>query len=406
MKRIAVLLAGALLLAACAPTSQPAAKPAEPAKPAPTQASAAQPVSQPAATAPPAKPTESALSSKPPALAKKELKKIVFADAKAIVAPQEEVPIVAVAQKLGYLAEEGLEVEMQSANGSAAALQLLASGSAQIAAADGSSVAAANQAGQPIKAYFVLVRNWPWSVAVMENSDVKSLADLKGKNMGVISLQSGGVPYAKAMIKSGGLEPETDVPLVAVGQGAQAAAALQSGQVAAVTLYGAAYAALENAGMRLRYFSDENLEKDLFSLALAANDDYIKNNRDVVVGFGRAAAKGLVFTQTNPEAAMKIGYEVFPNLQPKEGDKEKALKDDVNVLNKWMDSAIFRPNDPNKGKWGMKSSESWQAMQEYFVGAGVLKEKSPTEKVWDPSLLDDVNQFDMQKIVDQAKQYK
>lgn len=398
MKRIAVILSAALLLAACAPASQPASKPAEPAKAAPTQASAAQPVA--ATQAPAAKPTEA----KP--AAKAATKKIVFADAKAIVAPQEEIPLVAVAQKLGYLAEEGLEVEMQSANGSSAALQLLASNSAQIAAADGASVAAANQAGQPAKAFFVLVRNWPWSVAVLDNSDVRSLKDLKGKSMGVISLQSGGVPYAKAMIKLGGLEPETDVPLVAVGQGAQAAAALQSGQVGAVALYGAAYAALENAGMKLRYFNDENLEKDLFSLSLAANDEYVKANRDVVVGFGRAAAKGLLFTQTNPEAAMKIGYEVFPNLQPKEGDKDKAFKDDVNVLNKWMESAVFKQSDPLKGTWGAKSPENWLNMQDYFVGAGLLKEKSSPEKVWDGSLLQDVNKFDTQKIVDQAKQYK
>lgn len=377
MKRIAALLAAAIALSACAPANQPAS-------------SGSGQATKPAATgAPP-----------------RALKKIVFADAKNIIAPQEEIPIVAVARKLGYFAEEGLEVEMQSANGSAAALQLLASNSAQIAAADGATVAAASQAGQPVKAFFVLVRNWPWSIAALENSDVKALQDLKGRNLGVISLQSGGVPYARAMVQSAGLQPEKDVPLVAVGQGAQAAAALQSGQVGAVGLYGAAYAALENAGLKLRYFNNPDLEKDLFSLALAANEDYAKANRDVIVGFGRAAAKGLLFTQTNPEAAMRIGYEVFPNLQPKEGDKEKAFKNDVNVLNKWMDSAIFRDTDPLKGQWGAKSPESWQKMQDYFVGAGILKEKSPTEKIWDPSMLADINQFDAQKIVEQAKSYK
>ena len=72
-------------------------------------------------------------------------------------------------------------------------------------------------------------------------------AHLKGSNIGVASMSSGRIPYARAWIRELGLQEDTDVKLVAVGVGPQAAAALKADRVRALVIYDAVYAAIEAA---------------------------------------------------------------------------------------------------------------------------------------------------------------
>ncbi len=374
-----VLLAMVLAVAACAaPPASPTAQP-----PQPTAQATAEPTK-----APTPQPT-----------------KIVFVDAHAQLTQQEEIPMYAVPKKLGYFAEEGLDVEYQGADGSVPALQALASGKAQVAVGDAQSIVQVVNSGVPIKGWFVVVRNYPWSIAVLDTSPIKELKDLKGKTVGVISLGSAGYPYARTVVRSAGLNPDADVQFVAVGVGAQAASALTSGKVDALALYGAAYATLENQGLKLRYLPQPDVVKSLFSITAASQESYIKEHSDVLVRFGRAVAKGLLFSHINPEAAVKISWEVFPSLKPT-SDLEANLPKQVKVLRAWMDSAIYTSGDSATWKWGDSSPQAWEALQDYFLQTGAIKEKGPGDKYWYGALIADINKFDANKVIERAKSYK
>jgi NitT/TauT family transport system substrate-binding protein len=326
-------------------------------------------------------------------------------DAHAQLTQQEEIPMYAVPKKLGYFQEEGLDVEYQGADGSVPALQALASGKAQIAVGDAQSIIQVANGGVPIKGWFVIVRNYPWAIGVLDTSPIKELKDLKGKTIGVISLGSAGYPYARTVVKSAGLNPDSDVQFVAVGVGAQAASALTSGKVDALALYGAAYATLENQGLKLRYLPQPDVVKSLFSITLASQESYIKEHSDVLVRFGRAVAKGLLFSHINPEAAIKISWDVFPTLKPA-SDLEGNLPKQVRVLRAWMDSAIYTSGDPATWKWGDSSPQAWDALQDYFLQTGALKEKGPSDRYWYGALIPEINKFDANKVIEQAKSYK
>ncbi|GAA1165978.1 hypothetical protein GCM10009654_23610 [Streptomyces hebeiensis] len=121
------------------------------------------------------------------------------------MAPKEEVATYAVGKAEGYLAEEKLNVDVINTDGSVAAVQAVASNSADIAPADAGAILAAREKGVPVRAIGGLVRNWPWRVAVQPGSEVRSPADLKGKKIGVISLASGSAIYARAYASDAGL---------------------------------------------------------------------------------------------------------------------------------------------------------------------------------------------------------
>lgn len=330
---------------------------------------------------------------------------LTFVLASAVLAPKEEVAFYAVAQELGYFAEENLEVTTVNSEGSVAAVQAIASGSADLTAADAGAIIGGAQSNVGVKAIGGLVQNWPWAIATLKDSSITSPEDLKGTNIGVISLASGSAPFARAFVNAFGLDAEADVNLLPVGVGAQAQAALESGQVDSLALYTQAYAALENAGVELNYFENPSEFDGLRSITFAASTEAVEADPDVYERFLRAAYKGMLFTAVNPEAAMRIGYKVFPQLLDGSSVEER-LADDLNSLNAWVATATPREGNPEDfTDWGAIPDSDWEATQEYMILAGQLEAKQEIGAIWTDSLLSGANNFDSAAVVQQARDF-
>lgn len=327
---------------------------------------------------------------------------LTFVIASAVIGPKEEVAMYAVAQDLGYFADEKLNVKTINTDGSIAAVQAVGTGGGDVTAADTGSILAAVQKNVPVKAVGGLVQNWPWQIATMPGSTVKSAADLKGKKLGVISLASGSAPYARAFVKSGGLNPESDVQLLPVGVGAQAAAALTGGQVDALALYTQAYDVIENSGTELTYLQNPEIFSGIRSLSFAVNADALAENKDVYERFLRAAYKAMLFSAQNPEAAMKIGYKVYPQILAG-ADEDTRLTSDVSSLKAWLATSTPTTGDPSSFKdWGAIPDGDWSKTQAYTEEAGQITSEIPLDKVWDGSLLQSANDFDSAAVLKQA----
>lgn len=323
--------------------------------------------------------------------------------ASAVIGPKEEVAVYAVAQELGYFTDENLTVDVVNADGSVAAIQAIASGSGDVTAADAGAILAGAQSNVGVSAIGGLVQNWPWQIATLPGSDIKSPEDLKGANIGVISLASGSAPFARAFVNSGGLDAATDVNLLPVGVGAQAQSALESGQVDVLALYSQAYAVLENEGMKLNYLENTDAFDGLRSITFAASAAAVDAESDVYARFLRAAYKAMLFTAVNPEAAMQIGYKVFPQMLDGSSIDERLDKD-VNSLNAWMSTATPKDGEPEDfTDWGAISDSDWDATQDYMILAGQLTAKQDVDTVWISSLLEDANAFDSAAVIEQAK---
>ncbi|SCL20889.1 NitT/TauT family transport system substrate-binding protein [Micromonospora pallida] len=330
---------------------------------------------------------------------------LTFAIASAVIGPKEEVAMFAVAKELGYFAEEKLTVETINTDGSVAALQAVATGSADVTAADSGSILGAVEKNVPVKAIGGLVQNWPWVMAVKPDSTISGGADLRGKKIGVISLASGSAPYARAYVAAAGLDPAKDVELLPVGVGAQAAAALNDGQVDVLALYTQAYAVIENAGTTLKYLDNPDTFDGIRSLSFAVGARSLDDNKDVYTRFLRAAYKAMLFSANNPEAAMRIGYQVFPQILAGKQAAEQ-LPNDVRSLEAWLKTATPASGDPKDfADWGAIDDQEWAKTQAYTREAGQITGEVALADLWEPGLLAGANQFDKAAVLDKAANY-
>ena len=149
----------------------------------------------------------------------KPLKKVVFAvttkDISVGHSAHSSLP-----RALGYWKEEGLDVTVTSVEGSAAGMQQLAAGNLQIVSIGPEEIVLGREKGVKIKGFYVQARETIYRIVVPADSPLQKVADLKGKTIGVPSLASGSVPFAKALVASVGIDPEKDVKVLAVGVGA------------------------------------------------------------------------------------------------------------------------------------------------------------------------------------------
>jgi len=323
--------------------------------------------------------------------------------AAAAVGPKEEVATYAVAEQYGFLDEENIEVEITLADGSTAAFQALASGSGDVTAGSALSIAPAVLQGVPVKAFAGLVQNFPYQIAVPLDSDIETAADLDGARIGIISLASASSPYARSVVELAGLDPDADVEYVPVGLGPTAAVALENGEVDALALYGGAYAALEANGLEVRYLDNDPFFQQLFSITWTAPSDELADNPDLYARFARAMFKGLLFSAANPEAAMRAGYEVFPELLPASGNPDDSIEADTATLEAWIASAVPTEGEPaDWGDWGDISEDRWNALLDFMIDGGTLAERVPVEDMWDGSLIPAINDFDRAEVLDLA----
>lgn len=378
-RRVAAVLMGtALLLAACGGTEESAPEPA----PAPA----------------PAEDSEDAAPAEPEV----EPAELTLVIASAVSLPKEEVAIYAVPEAMGWFEEENLTVNIEFADGGTAATQAVASGSGDITASGLNIGFSSAEKGVPIKAVGGLVINWPWRIATQPGSDITDCSGIQGSTIGIISLASGSYPYARAFVSECGLDPDADVEYVPTGIGAPAVAALESGQVDSLALYTAAYAAIENTGVEFAYLQNPEFFDPLVSISWLVREDLLAESPDVVSRFLRAAFKGLLYSNANPEKAVLLGYEVLPGLlQGQTAEERLAL--DVNSMSTWLASTAPAGPVEEWTSFGYLNDDQLFASMSLALTSGNIKVAFPPEQAYDPSVLDAANDFDFAEIVAMAR---
>ena len=204
-----------------------------------------------------------------------------------------------IAQKEGYLKEEGLDLQLLSVRGEIAIRAALA-GEIDLFTNAGSALAAAVRA-VPVKIVTVFQDKPSWDLIVQP--DIKSIAQLRGKNIAVMSPEGSLAVVAREILKKNGMDPAKDVNLVTMGGDSVRYPALQSKAIQA-TLF--------NTGMSLQAQKDgfKKLASagdyaNLIEGGLAAANEKIKQNPDKSFRLVRGALKGINFFISKREPALK-----------------------------------------------------------------------------------------------------
>jgi len=129
----------------------------------------------------------------------------------------------------GIYRKHGLDVELIFIQSSTMSVSTLVSGDIQIANSSGGAVASAVVAGANLVMTACYINTLPYELVVQES--VKSVEDLRGKNVGISRVGSASDVAARVLIKGLGLEPVKDVPIMQVGGPSERAAAFRTGKI-------------------------------------------------------------------------------------------------------------------------------------------------------------------------------
>lgn len=305
-----------------------------------------------------------------------------------------------IAQEAGFFKEEGLEVSVQYGQGAFLAMQLAATGKVDIAQGSIEPVILGYEKGLRGKFFYQYNTRLIYYVGVPADGSLQTVADLRGKRIGVPNLGTAIIPVVRSQLKDAGV-PVDQVTFLPVGIGEQAATALRAGQVDALGLWDPAFAALESTGMKFRYFVHPKL-RDVGNAGYFASDGFLKENPDVVRRFARAVAKGTVFAFASPEAAVRIFWKVSPAARGG-GNESEALSKAADELRFVFKG--FSIEGSRVKKYGHVEAEGWQRYFDVLQAEGFLKVKPPINDVLTNAHVDFANEFDVEAVKGIAKKW-
>jgi NitT/TauT family transport system substrate-binding protein len=309
----------------------------------------------------------------------------------------------AIATKKGWYAPAGIKVQLVPVAGSTDCVKLVATGDLPYSLPSIEPLPAAIQQGVKAKIFYTAYQGNIYGIAVPKESPIRSIKDLKGKKIGVASMGSGGVPVARGLLAMNGLDPEKDAQIVVVGEAAQAAALLRGEQVQALSLYDTQYALVDSAGVRVRMLDSGPVAR-FPSNGFLALQDTLQKDRAQAVALVKGYAMGTVFAIANPEAAVKIVYEVYPQTRPSGKSDEQALRDDVKTL--LARAEHWKLEAGGVKRWGESSLKDFDAYQDFLLKWKVIGAKVPAAELITNDLIDEVNKFDAAAVAADAKAYK
>lgn len=210
----------------------------------------------------------------------------------------------AIASEQGYFSAAGVDFTLLTSQGTAAVVQAVATGSADMGQADTLAVdTGATKGVSNITAVCSYVADNIYSIAVPANSPIKSVADLKGKRIGLQSLATGAYYDAEVLLDQAGLSP-SDATFVTLGSSAALLHALQGHQVDAVATLDTDLGNYKNANFAVRVFQPSGPFQWQWNVVVA-NNAFLASHKAAVAGTCKAIQEGEYFAVTYPAQAVK-----------------------------------------------------------------------------------------------------
>lgn len=273
-----------------------------------------------------------------------------------------------VALTQGFFEEQGLNIELTTAQGADAVMTSVLSNQSDIGfAGPEASIYVYNEGKEDHTQVFAQLtkRDGSFLVSRNENKNFK-WTDVKGST--IIPGRKGGVPYMtlQYVLRKYNINTDTDVILDDSISFDLMAGAFSSGNADYVALFEPTASSTELAGKGYIVSSIGKETEELPYTAYFAKKSYIEKNSDIIQKFTNAIYKGQTWIKehTVEEIADAI-IDYFPNT-------EKDLL--ITVLNRYKEIDVWSETP-------YLSEEGFELLQTIIKDAGELKEKAPYEKV-------------------------
>ena len=293
----------------------------------------------------------------------------------------------------GFYRELGIEAEFVTIAGSAASIQLVAADQAQLAHVGMMELIAAKQRNPrlPVRAVYLTDVRSGYEIVVPEASRFRTIQDLRGQKIGVLSLASGAVPFVRAMLRQNGVNP-AEVELLPVGVGAQALAALRTDRVQALSLFRGSHAAIENLGVQFRYFT-----VPMPSSVLAVNDGLLRRNPQAVTRALQGVVMNTAYLQTNPEAGVRRFWDLHGRPSANEA---RALEESAHLVRRSAE-LWKQPDEPQP--WGAMNDDTWRSLIDYIGDREFALGDGRFEALYTAELIPEINRVDIRPAQEAAR---
>ncbi len=284
-----------------------------------------------------------------------------------------------VAQELGFFAEEGLEVNFLSSATTVPYVAFLSNSDADLVMLDSAQVFQAVNAQQPISVIYEVMQFAPEGIAVMADSDIRGLADLKGKTVGLASDRDQ-ITTMIALDSIGGTID--DITTVVVGdQGPILARSMTNGTIQAYAGGSNDLAAIEANGVAIRNITPTEVSQN------PGNSIVIWNPRkeelqDRVQRFLRAWSKANMAAVLDIKAVASIMKKTVPEQW-----------EDMTVGMRLMENAVYRTNLRRTKDIGEPQPDVWAKVQAPYVKLGEISGQFDPATFIDASFIEFANDF-------------
>lgn len=297
---------------------------------------------------------------------------------------------IAAAKEFGWLEEGGIDLQITMMSGSTECVLAASTGEIDVANAAPEALAILASRGGKVKVYYTTINKNMFGLAVPADSGVEKYEDLRGKRIGVSSMNSVGVVIARSVIQSAGLNPDTDVTIVVSGSPAQSRLLLEQEEIAALSQWESVYESIGAAGLPMRKLSDPNIDS-FPSNGFVANLPVIESKGEQLAALAKAYAMGTVFTSAHPEEAAQLFFKQFPEARSTGLSLEEDIQRSLPALN-----AIIRlwQRPEGSANWGNSDPAIYQSYIDWLKTRGVLEGEVTGEVLVDNSLIPAINDFD------------
>jgi ABC-type nitrate/sulfonate/bicarbonate transport system substrate-binding protein len=204
--------------------------------------------------------------------------------------------------------------------------------------------------------------------AVKEDSPIKTIADMKGKSVGINVFGSGIYGPMALLLKRNGVDAEKDIKLVETGFPASEDA-IRSGRVDVGVLNQPFAARAEAKGGLRKLFALEDQQKNIVHIMEVCRKDFVDKNPDLVRAYVRDLTAGMGKAMANRDETLKVVSEV--------------TKAPVAVL----DTYLLKPNDFAREAGAKPNFDGIQAMLDIYAETGVLAKKLDAQSFKHPTIV-------------------
>lgn len=273
------------------------------------------------------------------------------------------------AKSKGYFDEAGLDVTFRVGKGGADVATQVAAGNADLGGGIGDTPIIVRANGLDVRGVALLGGRGLTQLAWRKDSAIGGAADLKGKNIGVLSFQDTTYYNLLGVLASVGLGKQ-DANIQGVGPGGIIQLMI-AGKLDAMSAVPEWVAAVQGAGVEIDQVPVDTIFPAM-AQAIIASDATIAERPEVVKGFVNAVLKGVRDIEADPAQAAKDFAAAVPQHAGKEAEVEAILTAYAEKVYPEADGHLLGTFDPERIK----------AVQDFYVSEGIVKTVVPVEDLY------------------------